>query len=345
MKALRLHSSGKLCLHEEPVPAPAEGELLLRVDAVGLCGSDRHWLLEGSIGDVGLSRPLVLGHELVASIESGPRAGERVVVDPAIPCARCVVCLAGRQHLCLELRFAGHGSTDGGLRTFMTWPERSVHRLPEPLTDAEGTLLEPLAVALHALDLGRVGPGVSAGVFGCGPIGLLLVQLLRLVGADVILATDPRAHRLDAAAAMGATHLRDVGEALVDATLAERLAGRAGLDVTFEAAGEDAALESALNAVRPAGRVVLVGIPDGDRTSFTASTARRKGLTLLLCRRMEPTDLPRAIRLVESGRLEFGALVSRRYSLSEWPNAFDDLVEYRGIKVVIEPQRCKEGAT
>ena len=127
--------------------------------------------------------------------------------------------------------------------------------------------------------------------------------------------------------------------------LLERLPGGSGVDVAFEAAGEDAALADAIDAVRPGGRVVLVGIPDGDRTSFTASTARRKGLTLLLCRRMEPADLPRAIRLVEAGRVELAPLVSERHALSEWGDAFGALVERRGLKMIVEPQRVSEGTT
>ena len=334
MKALRLHGSGDLRLHEEPVPEPVEGELLLRVTAVGLCGSDRHWFVEGEIGDAVLTRPLVLGHEFVATVEAGPRAGERVALDPAIPCGVCALCRAGRAHLCLELRFAGHGSTDGALRSFMTWPEPLAHRLPDSLSDPEGTLLEPLGVALHALELGRLRPGTAAAVFGCGPIGLLLVQALRAFGTSEVFAADPLGHRAAAAAELGATRVLGPGEAqAVD------------VEAAFEAAGDDAALEDALDAVAPGGRVVLVGIPDGDRTCFTASTARRKGVTLLLSRRMEPADLPRAIRLVEEGRVELGALVSGRHALSEGLAAFADLVERRGLKTIVEPQRSSGSAS
>jgi L-iditol 2-dehydrogenase len=333
VKALRLHGSRDLRLHEEPVPEAGEGELLLRVTAVGLCGSDRHWFVEGSIGDAVLSRPLVLGHEFVATVEAGPRAGERVALDPAISCGDCALCRAGRAHLCLELRFAGHGSTDGALRSFMTWPERLAYRLPDSLSDPEGALLEPLGVALHALELGHARPGMSAGVFGCGPIGLLLVQALRAVGARKVVAADPVPHRAEAAQELGATHVLGSGGAQ-----------SAGVETAFEVAGEDAALEDALDAVAPGGRVVLVGIPDRDRTCFTASTARRKGLTLLLSRRMQPADLPRAIRLVEEGRVELGPLVSRRYALSEGQSAFADLIERRGLKTIVEPQRSSGSA-
>ncbi len=318
MKALRLHGRGELRLHDEPEPVPADGEVLLRVNAVGLCGSDRHWFLEGSIGDAGLSRPLVLGHEFSATIESGPRAGERVAVDPAVPCGRCAVCCSGLPHLCGELRFAGHGVTDGALCELLAWPEQLVHPLPDSLSDAEGALLEPLGVALHALDLGHVRPGMTAGVFGCGPLGLQLVQVLRMAGMSVV-ADDPLPHRLAAAEALGAS--RPAGEPV---------------EVAFEVAGEDAALAAAIDAARPGGRVVIVGIPDGDRTSFTASTARRKGLTIALSRRMEAADLPRAIRLAESRHVELAPLVSSRYALADWAAAFDDLVERRGLKAVVE---------
>lgn len=326
VKALRLHGSKDLRLHDEAEPVPGEGEVLLNVSAVGLCGSDRHWLLEGAIGDAAVSEPLVLGHEIVATIASGPRAGERVVVDPAQPCRRCAPCLAGQGNLCPDIRFAGHGSTDGALRTAMAWPERLVHRVPDSLPDIDASLLEPLGVALHAFDLGQVRPGTGAAVFGCGPIGLLLIQLLRMVGASVF-ATDPLQHRAEAAAALGAVRT-SVDE----------------VEVAFEVADDASGLESAVHAVRPGGRVVSVGIPRGDRTSFTASTARRKGLTILLSRRMQAADLPRAIRLAQEGQVALAPLVTGRYALADWRAAFDDLVEQRGLKTVIDLQAAMSGA-
>ncbi len=342
MIALRLHGRRDLRLHHEPAPTPADGELLVRVTTVGLCGSDRHWFVEGSIGDAVLAQPLVLGHEFGGTIESGPRAGERVALDPAISCGRCVACLSGQRHLCLELRFAGHGSTDGALRTLLPWPEQLAHRLPDSVSDVEGALLEPLGVALHALDLGRVGAGTTVAVFGCGPIGLLLLQALRVAGATTILATDRLSHRVAAAAAMGALNALDADEALADRALIERLP-LGGVDVSFETAGDDAALASAIDTVRPGGRIVVVGIPRDDRMSFIASAARRKGLTLLLCRRMKATDLPRALRLAEAGRVQLEPLVSHRYALSEWREAFRTLTGRHGLKVVIEPQRANRG--
>ncbi len=324
MKVLRLHGAGDLRLHDEPPPSAAAGEVLVRVTAVGLCGSDRHWFEEAGIGDAVLARPLVLGHEFVGVIEGGARAGERVAVDPAIPCARCTTCLAGQPHLCLAGRFAGHDVTDGALRARLAWPAELTHALPDSLSDVEATLLEPLGVALHALDLGHVQAGTTAGVFGCGPIGLLLIQALHAAGVSAVVAHDVLPHRLEAAVALGATPVGPVDD--------EQL-----VDVAFEAAGEDAALDQAIATTRPGGRVVLVGIPSGDRTSFTASAARRRGLTLLLSRRMEPADLPRALRLAESGLIDLAPLVTARYGLDEWRDAFGELVRRTGLKVVVEP--------
>jgi L-iditol 2-dehydrogenase len=335
MIALRLHDIRDVRLHDEPVREPGPDELLLRVTAVGLCGSDLHWYAEGAIGDAVLERPLVLGHESVAVVENGLRAGERVAVDPAIACGHCGLCLAGDEHLCVAGRFAGHGATDGALRQLMPWPERLLHLLPDSLSDAEAALLEPLGVALHALELGRVGPGASTGVYGCGPLGLLLVQALRLAGADVVVATDPLAHRAEAARALGATsalQTRRAGAEILPARLRE------GLDVAFDVSGDDDAIATAIDTLRPGGLLVLVGIPSIDRTSFTASVARRKELTIALCRRMRSRDLERAIALARRGDVELASLVTERFALTRGAEAFAALSERRGLKVVVEPQ-------
>ena len=295
VKALRLYGAGELRVVDEAEPAPMPGEVVVRVDAVGLCGSDRHWFIEGGIGDAAVARPLVLGHEIAGTIAEGLRAGERVAVDPADPCGSCAYCLRGLDHLCPTVRFAGHGETDGGLRTRLAWPERLLQPVPETLGDDAATLLEPLGVALHALDLAAVAPGDRAAVFGCGPLGLLIVQLLVRAGVEVF-AADPIPHRLAAALALGAA------------------GAPFDVDVGFEVSGSDDALDATIALVRPAGRVVLVGIPDGDRTSFSASTARRKGLTLLLSRRMKSGDLRRAVELVERGDVSLDGLVTERHA-------------------------------
>ena len=303
-----------------PIDEPSDGEALLRVLAVGLCGSDAHWFKEGSIGDATLGDGLVLGHEFAAVIDSGPRTGQRVAVDPAIPCQECEQCAAGRPNLCLRLKFAGHG-VDGALRRRMVWPERCLVPIPDHLPDEQGAMLEPLGVALHAIDLAGDIEGASVGVIGCGPIGLLLIAALGHLGAGRIFAVDPLVHRIEAARSMGAT------DAFADETL----------DLVFETAGSDPAVNTAVTAARPGGRVVLIGIPDRDRTTYVASLARRKELTMVVCRRMLPGDLGRAAEMAGSGLAGLESMVTHRYPISRAEEGFRTLISRVGLKVMIIP--------
>lgn len=337
MLVVRLHPDRRLQLHDEAVPEPGPGEALILVAGVGLCGSDRHWLLDGSIGDAVLDAPLVLGHEFAGVAEAGRFAGRLVAVDPAVPCERCEPCRTGAPNLCLHLRFAGHGHTDGALREFIAWPERCLYPLPDSLGAVEGALIEPLAVAVHAADLAGPMDGATVGIVGCGPIGLLLVALARISGAAAIAATDPLAHRRAAAVALGAT---TVVEASPDGDERARiLAGTRGrgLDVVFDAAGDEAAVETAVHIARPGGQVILAGIPSDDRISFSASVARRKGLTLRLSRRSTPDSFRRAVALAGDPPFDLAGFVTLRVPLSEAPRAFDALVRRTGIKVIVEP--------
>jgi L-iditol 2-dehydrogenase len=328
MKSLRLHSPGVLRLHEEPIPVPGEGEKLLRVSAVGICGSDLHWFNEAGIGDSRLEKPLVLGHEFTALTDEG----ERVAVDPSIACGVCEYCRRGDPNLCESLIFAGHGNQDGALREQMTWPRSCLFPIPDQMSYTDGVMLEPLGIAIHAVDLAHLQVGMSVGVFGCGPIGLLILQLARLAGVNKVLATDILPHRVEAARALGAdeAHLVVSG---VSSREGAMLNGR-GLDVVFEAAGENTAVEMAVATACPGGKVILVGIPPDDRTSFTASLARRKGLTLKLVRRMKLT-YPRAIQLVESGKVNVRSLVTHTFPLAHAAEAFAMAARREGLKVVI----------
>ena len=331
MRVARLYGTGDIRVGDEPEPAgsgrhPADEEALVRVTAVGICGSDLHWWAEGAIGDAKLSRPLVLGHEGAGVIAAGPRRGERIAIDPAISCEACRACHDGYRNLCYNIRFAGHGETDGMLREQLRWPARLLHPLPDQVSDDAGALLEPLGVALHAMDLGHVPFGGRVTVVGCGPIGLLLLQVLRLAGAGTITAVEPLPHRREAAAGYGAD---DVAEPGADLT-------GYGADVAFEVAGTDDAVRRAMESVRPGGRVVLAGIPDDDVTTFLASLARRKGLTIALVRRMNDV-YPRAISLAARGAVALDPLVSRRASLDEAATAFAAAQCRLGLKVLIVP--------
>ncbi len=339
MKVARLHGVHDLRLHDEPDPQAAPGQAVLRVTSVGVCGSDLHWFAESGIGDARLARPLVLGHEFAGVALTGKYAGQRVAVDPAIPCGECEFCVEGNPNFCTHLHFAGHGADDGAMRECISWPEHLLFPLPDAISDADGAMLEPLGVAIHAVDLGHLRPGMSAAVFGSGPIGLLTLQMARLAGGLDLFATDVLPHRMDAAQKYGATTVLKA-----DGTEAAQIlaaTGKRGVDVSFECAGENDAVKAAVAATKPGGTVVLVGIPSDDRTSFTASVARRKGLTIRMSRRMKHT-YPRAIRLVERGLVDVRSMVTHTFPLAESVRGFDTALRREGLKVIIAPQVYKE---
>ena len=320
MKALRLHGPGDLRLHDEPEPQPGDGEALLRVTAVGLCGSDRHWFVEGSIGDAVLRQPLVLGHEFVGRIESGPRAGERVVADPADPCLACSVCLAGKPHLCAALRFAGHGSTDGALRTLLAWPERLLHPLPDSLPDAEAVLLEPLGVALHALDLGPVRPGTAA-----GGVRLRAARAAARPAAPY----GRRLGRGDRASCRTGSHAADCSSA------PPRSGGRARRRVRGRRRGRAlAAARRRAPARRPRRRRRDPGRRPHQlhRLRCPAEGADDRALPADDSCRPAPRDPTRRV-----GAHRARPLVTGRYPLADWERGLRPLVERRGLKAVVEP--------
>lgn len=335
MRSVRLHARNDIRLHEEPAPIPGPGETLVRIGTVGICGSDLHWFAEGEIGDAKLQQPLVLGHEFAGEIVDGPRKGQRIAIDPAIPCGRCEFCLRGDHNLCPNGRFSGHGLQDGALREYIAWPDKLLFSLPDTLSLEDGAMLEPLGVAIHAVDLGKLQPGMTVGVFGAGPIGLLVQQVARLSSLQAIYVTDVLPHRIEAAFNFKATQAILDSEGSSSKEILDATGGR-GLDVAFEAAGENAAVNAACQSLKPGGCLVLIGVPAGDRTEFTASVARRKGLTIKLVRRMKDT-YPRAIHLVESGQVDVRSLVTHRFPLKDSQRAFALAARREGLKTVILP--------
>jgi L-iditol 2-dehydrogenase len=330
VKSVRLYAPGDLRLLNEPAPIAGVGEKLIHVKVVGVCGSDLHWYREGGIGDARLDHPLIPGHEFSGVTESGLR----VAVDPAIPCGKCELCLQGHPNLCEQVIFAGHGACDGALREFIPWDQKCFFPIPDSLTAEDGAMLEPLGVAIHAVDLAHLKVGMTVGVFGCGPIGLLIIQLARVSGVRQVIATDLLHHRLSAAKTLGADQAFRV-DGRLDMKLIQESTGGRGVDVAFEVAGEQDAVDDAFEAVVPGGKVILTGIPREDITSFSASTARRKGLTIKLVRRMKHT-YPRAIDLVSKGQVDVRSLVTHHFPLERAAEAFAVAESREGLKVMVQ---------
>ncbi len=337
MKSLRLHGTNDLRFHEEPIPEPSYDEVLIRVKAVGICASDLHWVNEGTTGDEVITTPFVLGHELGGEVVGGDLDGTRVAVDPCVPCDACEFCLRGDPNLCPDHYFAGQAPQDGALREYMAWPMKSIIPIPDSISDDDAAMLEPLGIAIHTVDLGKVKPGMTVGIYGCGPIGLLVLQMAKVAGASEILASDVLPHRLQTAKEMGAHKTYLANQSGDERTPIMMDTHRLGVDVAFEVAGDNAAVETAIETVKPGGRVVLCGIPSSNRICFTASTARRKGLTIMMVRRMKHT-YPRAIKLVETGQIDVHSIVTHHFPLEQAPEAFRVAQNREGLKVIINPQ-------
>jgi len=343
MRAARLYKPYDLRIEEVPEPGPPPpGWARLRIAAVGLCGSDLHYYREGSIGTADVEEPLILGHEFSAFVEElgtgveGLQVGQLVAVEPGRACGRCETCQKGHPNLCPQILFCGYPGIDGALQEVLLYPAEFLHPLPESFTPADGAMLEPLGVGLHALRLGKSRPGETAAVLGTGPIGLHLIDLLRVSGAAQIYATDLLAHRRAAAERYGATasfdpQAEDVVGAILDATR-----GR-GVDVAFEAAGAPDTPDQAAAVARPGGTVVIVGIPSRDELKLRHSVARRKGLTIKFSRRMKHT-YPQAIALVQEGRVDVRSMITHRFRLDQAVEAFRVADRYADgvIKTIVE---------
>ncbi len=343
MHAARLHGIRDLRLEDLPRPAPGPGQVLLRVTAVGVCGSDVHYYQSGRIGAQEVQSPLILGHEFSAQVAelganvAGLAVGQLVAVEPAVSCGQCEACQQGNPNLCPDARFCGAPPVDGAFAEYIVMPAPNCFPLPQELGAVEGALLEPLGIALHSVDLAQLKPGQTVAVLGAGPIGLLTAAVARAVSAGAVYVSEPLAYRRQFALSYAADAAIDPTETDVAAEIA-RLTGGRGVDVAFEAAGVPSTPDQAAAVTRPGGRVILIGIPADDRLTLTASTARRKGLTVKMVRRMKHT-YPRAMRLVQSGALALDPLATHSFSLTRIAEAFETVAAYHDgvLRAIVQP--------
>ncbi|NLV74501.1 MAG: alcohol dehydrogenase catalytic domain-containing protein [Chloroflexi bacterium] len=341
MQALRLYGPRDLRLVEEPTPVPAPGQVLLRVRSVTVCHSDIHYYHDGHIGDTHATVPLVLGHEFSAEVVSVPegvthiKPGDLVAVEPAVSCGHCWACIEGNPNICEYLQFSGTPPLDGALREYMSYRPEFCFALPKDMTADEGALLEPLGVALYAWDLGRLRVAETVAIVGCGPIGLLAVQLARIAGASQILAVEPLAYRRELAERWGAIALDPADD--LEARVKTLTHGR-GVDLVIEMAGALPAQDTASRLARRGGKVLLVGIPPEDQILMSHHVPRRKDLNIHVVRRMKHT-YPRAIKLVQQKMIAVMPLATHHFRLDQASEAFELVSEYRDgvLKAVITP--------
>ncbi len=313
MRVSVLRTQGVVDVEERPMPEPGPGEVLVRIGSVGVCGSDVHYFEHGRIGPYVVDRPLVLGHEaggVVAAVGEGVeslREGQRVSIEPGVPCRSCSQCLAGRYNLCPNVEFFATPPYDGAFAEFVVMPAAFVYVIPDSISDDAAGLLEPLSVGVWACRRAGVDPDSRVLVTGAGPIGLIAAQAARAYGAPEVMVTDVNPHRLALARRLGLAAV-DVSETPVADTGFEA-------DVLLECSGNTRATWDAVSTLARAGRVVLVGM-GGDEVVLPLSYVQDRELVITGAFRYANT-WPTAIALAASGRVNLDAMVTGHYGLDQ----------------------------
>jgi L-iditol 2-dehydrogenase len=334
----------RFSVRDYQIGPPGPGEVQVRVEAVGICGSDLHQFSEGHVGDIQAVYPMVPGHEPVGSVlaagagVSGWSAGDRVAMEPAIYCYHCGYCMAGQHNHCGSVRFMSSPTEPGYFRDRVNVPAANLLPLPPNLGWVEGTLFEPLGIILQSFRFAQPKVGETAVVIGAGPIGLTTIAALRLAGVSRLWAVEPVAHRREMALALGATAAVDPGAA---DPVAEVLADtrRQGADMVLDCATRDDTINQAIRMAAHCGRVIITGVPSETRIPIEFHPLRRKELHFTAVRRSNHTDA-RALEMLSAFPARFTPMITHRRPLAEVQSSFETLEAYRdGVgKIVLLPE-------
>ena len=333
MKAMVLTDLLQMEVQERPDPKiSAPTDLLLKLESIGVCGSDIHYYKTGRIGDQIVEFPFIVGHECSASVvEVGSavtdyKVGDRVVVDPAVSCYDCDQCRKGRFHTCRNLTFLGcPGQMDGCLSEYYVMPAKSCLPMPANMDFETAALIEPLTIGYYAVKLSGLDSSAKVGILGLGPIGLSVQIALRAMGVTDIYVTDPLAHRLDLSLANGATAGWD--PFAVDAAAAVADAEPLLLDVVFECCGKQEALDDATGMLTNGGKIMTIGIPDVERLSYDPHTLRRKEACLQNVRRQNEC-VQATVDMVAGLEFDPKFMITHRFDFADTKKAFDLVGDY-----------------
>jgi L-iditol 2-dehydrogenase len=344
MKAVFLTAPGKLALQNIPAPRlDKPTDVLLKIQAVGVCGSDIHYFKSGKIGDQIVNYPFIIGHECAAIVEQVGTAvtrikpGDLVAVDPLVACGVCDQCLSNRRHTCRNQRFLGcPGQMQGCLAEYLVMPEDCCFPFSKRVSLSDAVLAEPLSIGVYAVELmkQRENESTAIGILGCGPIGLCVMTAARAARIKTIFATERLDYRLAIASRLDTTWTGNVEKMDV---VAEALKQQPeGLDAVFDCSGDQLAFDQAIQILKPGGTLFIVGIPEADRVSFDVSLMRRKEIVIQNVRRQNEC-VEKAIGLIEAGKIKTEALVTHQFALAETQKAFETVAGHRDgvIKAVI----------
>ncbi len=342
MKVAMLTGIRRIELTETEAPTLRNSDdVLLAVRTVGVCGSDMHYYRDGRIGSQIIEFPWSVGHECstevveVGSDVDDLAPGDPVAVDPLINCGRCDQCRSGRIHTCRDQAFLGcPGQAPGCLAERIVMPRRCCFKTPAQMSMTRATLVEPFSIALWAVKLAKLADGMKLGIIGAGPIGLSVLAAAKAAVDCVVFQSDLRDNRVTLATAMGAEWTCNAGRTPTGEAILEEQP--LGLDVVFECAGQQEAIDQALLACKPGGMLVIVGIPETDRISMDFNHLRRKEITAQPVRRQNEC-VEEAIELVHTGKVDLDPMVTHHYDLEQTPEAFDTIADYKddAVKAMI----------
>ena len=340
MKALVFEGPGEMPLRERPDPRPSAGEVVVAIKAAGICGSDVH----GYIGATGRRTPgVVMGHEasggvaLVGDGVTSVRPGDRVALRSVLSCGTCEPCLTGRPNICIRRRGLGM-HLDGAYAECVRVPEALVAPLPAELSFEQGAMIEPLAVAMHAVNITPIELMDRVVIVGAGTIGLLTLLAVRLRGAGRIVVTDRSRHRLDMAQELGADVAIDVDAGDPVAAVLDTFDGR-GADAVFEAVGSSPTVQQSVSVVRPGGNVTWIGNSE-PRVELGMQDLVTKELTLRGAYAYGTDgEFDRAVETLAAGRLDVRPLIELVAPLDEGTGLFREMAEGRlaAVKVILTP--------
>ncbi|MFK0239829.1 NAD(P)-dependent alcohol dehydrogenase [Microbacterium sp. NPDC090281] len=333
MRASVLVRAGELTVETRPVPTPSADQVIVRVNAVGICGSDVHYFHEGRIGDFVVAEPLVLGHEAggvivaVGADVDDSRLGERVSIEPQRPCRVCEFCRSGRYNLCPRIEFYATPPIDGAFAEYVAIQDDFAYAVPDSVSDDAAALMEPLSVAIAAVQKAGVRPGSRVLITGAGPIGIVTAQTARAFGATEIVISDPMAERREVALRFGATEAVDPAAGPLGS----------GYDAFVDASGSPVAVKQGISALKSGGVAVLVGM-GADEIALPVSTIQNRELIVTGIFRYANT-WPTAIDLVASGAVDLDALVTGAFGLAEVREALDSASRPSTLKSIVHPDR------
>lgn len=307
-------------------------DVKIRMTVLGICGSDIHYYTKGQIGSQVVDFPFTVGHEGAGVVvETGPavtrvKPGDRIAIEPAMPCYKCDQCLTGRHHTCRSLKFLGcPGQAEGALSEFIVMPEKSCFPLSGNLTSDQGAISEPLAIGIYSVKKAGDIMGKRTGILGYGPIGMSVMLAAKASGADAIYVSDKIDERLKISLKEGAAYC---GNPLKNDIVNEiRDSEPQGLDIVFECCGQQEALEQAVELMKPGGKIIVAGIPEFENWSLNVENTRRREIGLQFIRR-QVDCVDTALEMMKSGRINVDNMVTHRFPFNRTKDAFDLVAAY-----------------